>query len=201
MESQKFSMELAGRELTIETGTYAHQSHGAVTVWLGDTVIFSSAMMGGAREGAGFFPLMVDYEEKYYAAGKIKGSRFIKREGRPSERAVLNSRQIDRPIRPLFPKGMINDVQVICSVLSADLEVEPGPIGLIAASAALTISGMPFEGPVGAVRMGYVDGQLIVNPTYEQVENGQLDLVVAGTKDAITMVEAAASELSEDVMI
>lgn len=194
-------MELAGRELTIETGTYAHQSHGAVTVWLGDTVIFSSAMMGGAREGAGFFPLMVDYEEKYYAAGKIKGSRFIKREGRPSERAVLNSRQIDRPIRPLFPKGMINDVQVICSVLSADLEVEPGPIGLIAASAALTISGMPFEGPVGAVRMGYVDGQLIVNPTYEQVENGQLDLVVAGTKDAITMVEAAASEVTEDVMI
>ncbi|MEZ4086930.1 MAG: polyribonucleotide nucleotidyltransferase [Candidatus Gracilibacteria bacterium] len=201
MESQKFSMELAGRELTIETGTYAHQSHGAVTVWLGDTVVFSSAMMGGARPGTDFFPLMVDYEEKYYAAGKIKGSRFIKREGRPSERAVLNSRQIDRPIRPLFPKGMVNDVQVICSVLSADLEVEPGPIGLIAASAALTISGMPFEGPVGAVRMGYVDGQLIVNPTYEQVDNGQLDLVVAGTKEAITMVEAAASEVTEDVMI
>ena len=194
-------MELAGRELTIETGTYAHQSHGAVTVWLGDTVVFSSAMMGGARPGTDFFPLMVDYEEKYYAAGKIKGSRFIKREGRPSERAVLNSRQIDRPIRPLFPKGMVNDVQVICSVLSADLEVEPGPIGLIAASAALTISGMPFEGPVGAVRMGYVDGQLIINPTYEQVDNGQLDLVVAGTKEAITMVEAAAGEVTEDVMI
>lgn len=198
-------MELAGRELTIETGTYAHQSDGAVTVSLGDTVIFASAMMGGAREGAGFFPLMVDYEEKFYAAGKIKGSRFVKREGRPSERAVLNSRQIDRPIRPLFPKGMVNDVQLICSVLSADLEVEPGPIGLIAASAALSISGMPFEGPVGAVRMGYIEEggnwKLIVNPTYEQVETGRLDLVVAGTKDAITMVEAAANEVTEDVLL
>ncbi|MBU0667762.1 polyribonucleotide nucleotidyltransferase [Patescibacteria group bacterium] len=205
MEKQRFSMELAGRELTIETGLLANQAHGAVTVSLGDTVVFSSAVMGDAREGTDFFPMMVDYEEKYYAAGKIKGSRFIKREGRPSERAVINSRLIDRPIRPLFPKGMINDVQLICTVLSCDMEVEPGTTALIAASAALTISGMPFEGPVGAVRMGYVEengsGKIVINPTYEQVEKGKLDLVVAGTMEAITMVEAAAKEVSEDIIL
>lgn len=205
MENKKFSMNLAGRELTIETGRFANQSHGAVTVSLGDTVVFSSAMMGSPREGTDFFPMMVDYEEKYYAAGKIKGSRFVKREGKPSERAVLNSRLIDRPIRPLFPKGMINDVQLICTVLSADLEVEPGTTALIAASAALSISGMPFQGPVGAVRMGLVveDGKekLVVNPTYQQVETGRLDLVVAGTAEAITMVEAAANEVPEETML
>lgn len=195
-------MDLAGRELTIETGLLAHQAHGAVTVSLNDTVVFSSAMMGDAREGTDFFPMMVDYEENFYAAGKIKGSRFVKRAGRPSERAILNSRQIDRPIRPLFPKGTTNDVQIICSVLSADLEIEPGPLGTIAASAALTISGMPFEGPIGAVRMGYTDeAGLIVNPTYEQVENGKLDLTVAGTMDAITMVEAAAKEVTEETIL
>ncbi len=198
-------MDLAGRVLTIETGLLANQSHGAVTVSLGDTVVFASAMMGGVREGTDFFPMMVDYEEKYYAAGKIKGSRFVKREGRPSERAVLNSRLIDRPIRPLFPKGIINDVQLICDVLSADLEVEPGTTALIAASAALCISGMPFQGPVGAVRMGLimVDGKekLIINPTYKQVEEGRLDLVVAGTAEAITMVEAASKEVEEDIML
>jgi len=205
MEPQKVSMELAGRTLTIETGKLAHMSHGAVTVSLNDIVVFSSTTMGGVREGTDFFPMMVDYEEKFFAAGKIKGSRFIKREGRPSERAILNSRVIDRPIRPLFPKGMINDVQIICTVLSTDLEVEPVTTALVAASAALTISGMPFEGPVGAVRMGYVeeDGEwkLIVNPTYEQVENGKLDLIVAGTAEAITMVEAAAKEVPENVIV
>lgn len=206
MEKKKFSMDLSGRPLTIETGFLANQSHGAVTVSLGDTVVFASAMMGDPREGTDFFPMMVDYEEKYYAAGKIKGSRFVKREGKPSERAVLNSRLIDRPIRPLFPKGMVNDVQLICTVLSADLEVEPGTTALIAASAALSISGMPFQGPVGAVRMGLkVDAngkeQLIVNPTYKEIEEGKLDLVVAGTADAITMVEAAAKEVSEDTML
>jgi polyribonucleotide nucleotidyltransferase len=201
-----FSMDLAGRKLTIETGLLANQSHGAVTVSLGDTVVFSSTMMGGVREGTDFFPMMVDYEEKYYAAGKIKGSRFVKREGRPSEKAVLNSRLIDRPIRPLFPKGVVNDVQIICSVLSADLEVDPATTGLIAASAALCISGMPFQGPVGAVRVGLVkdeNGQesLVINPTYAQEENGRLDLVVAGTAEAITMVEAAASEVDEETML
>ena len=205
MEKQRFSMELAGRELVIETGLLANQAHGAVTVSLGDTVVFASATMGDVREGIDYFPMMVDYEEKFYAAGKIKGSRFVKREGRPSERAVLNSRLIDRPIRPLFPKGMANDVQLICTVFSADLEVEPGTTALIAASAALTISGMPFEGPVGAVRMGYVEeegtGKIVINPTYEQVENGKMDLVVAGTMEAITMVEAAAKEVSEDIVL
>ncbi len=201
MSNETFSIDLAGRTLKIETGLLANQSHGAVTVSLGDTVVFSSAMMGDVRPGTDFFPMMVDYEEKYYAAGKIKGSRFIKREGRPSERAVLNSRLIDRPIRPLFPKGMVNDVQLVCTVLSADLEVEPATTALIAASAALSISGMPFQGPVGAVRVGLVNDQLIINPTYQQVEEGRLDLVVAGTMDAITMVEAAANEVSEDVML
>lgn len=195
-------MDLAGRELTIETGLLAHQSHGAVTVSLNDTVVFSSAMMGDAREGATFFPMMVDYEEPFYAAGKIKGSRFIKRAGRPSERAVLNGRQIDRPIRPLFPKGTTNDVQIICSVLSADLEIEPGPLATIAASAALTISGMPFEGPIAAVRIGYSDESgLIMMPNYTQVEEGKLDLTVAGTIDAITMVEAAAKEVPEETIL
>ncbi|MFA5829968.1 MAG: polyribonucleotide nucleotidyltransferase [Candidatus Gracilibacteria bacterium] len=205
MENNKFSVNIAGRTLTIETGFLANQSHGAVTVSLGDTVVFASAQMGGTREGTDFFPMMVDYEEKYYAAGKIKGSRFVKREGRPSERAVLNSRLIDRPIRPLFPKGMTNDVQLICTVLSADLEVEPATTALIAASAALSISGMPFSGPVAAVRMGLIvkDGkeELIINPTYKQIEEGRLDLVVAGTLEAITMVEAASSEVSEDIML
>ncbi len=205
MENKTFTMDLAGRVLKIETGILANQSHGAVTVSLGDTVVFASAMMGGVREGTDFFPMMVDYEEKYYAAGKIKGSRFVKREGRPSERAVLNSRLIDRPIRPLFPKGIINDVQLICDVLSADLEVEPGTTALIAASAALCISGMPFQGPVGAVRVGLVkDGDreiLVINPTYKQIEEGRLDLVVAGTAEAITMVEAASKEVPEDIIL
>lgn len=206
MSSQVFSMSLAGRELTLETGLLAHQSHGAVLVKLGDTVVFASAMMGEPREGTDFFPLLVDYEEKYYAAGKIKGSRFIKREGKPSEKATLNSRLIDRPIRPLFPKGMINDVQLVCTVLSADLEVDPATTALIAASAALCVSGMPFQGPVGAVRIGLVkdeSGQerLVVNPTYAQIDSGRLDLVVAGTAEAITMVEAAASEVTEEAML
>lgn len=206
MEKKEFTIMLAGRKLTLETGVLANQSHGAVTVSLGDTVVFASAMMGGVRGEVDFFPLMVDYEEKYYAAGKIKGSRFVKREGRPSERAILNSRLIDRPIRPLFPKGMVNDVQMICTVLSADLEVEPGTTALIAASAALCISGMPFQGPVGAVRVGLIkDGsgkeQIIINPTYKQVAEGRLDLVVAGTTEAITMVEASANEVDEDILL
>jgi polyribonucleotide nucleotidyltransferase len=206
MENQKFSISVAGRTLSIETGLLANQSHGSVTVSLGDTVVFASATMADPREGIDFFPLVVDFEEKFYAAGKIKGSRFVKREGRPSEKAVLNSRLIDRPIRPLFPKGVTNEVQLICTVLSADMEVDPSTIGLIAASAALSISGMPFQGPVGAVRMGLVTDengqeQIIVNPTYEQIEKGRLDLVVAGTAEAITMVEAASKEVSEDTVL
>ncbi len=202
MEKKTFQMDLAGRKLTIDTGLLANQSSGSVTVSLGDTLVFASSVMGGVRPGTDFFPLTVDYEEKYYAAGKIKGSRFMKRnEAKPSDKAILNSRLIDRPIRPLFPKGMINDVQVICSVLSADLEVDPAVLGIIAASAALSISGMPFQGPVGAVRVGLVDGQLIVNPTYQQQLAGDLDLVVAGTAEAITMVEAGAREVDDETML
>ncbi|MCC6643499.1 polyribonucleotide nucleotidyltransferase [Candidatus Peregrinibacteria bacterium] len=201
MENKTFTMTLAGRELKIETGLLANQSTGSVTVSLGDTIVFASAVMGEAREGTDFFPLTVDFEEKYYAAGKIKGSRFMKREGRPSEKSVLNSRLIDRPIRPLFPKNMINDVQLIVSCLSADLQVDPSTTGLIAASAALCISGMPFQGPVAGVRVGLVNGELIINPTYQQVTEGQLDLVVAGTEEAITMVEAGAKEVDDETML
>lgn len=201
MEKHNVTMEVAGREMKIETGALANQAHGAVTVTVGETVVFASAMMGEVREGTDFFPLTVDYEENFYASGKIKGSRFVKREGRPSENAILTSRLIDRPVRPLFPKGMVNDVQVICSVLSADMEVEPGVVALIAASAAITISGMPFEGPVGSVRIGMVNDELVMNPTYGQIDEGKLDLVVAGTKDAITMVEAACDEVGEETIL
>lgn len=201
MSNQEFKLQVAGRELKIETGLLANQSSGSVLVSLGDTVVFASATMGDAREGTDFFPLSVDFEEKYYAAGKIKGSRFIKREGRPSEKSILSSRLVDRPIRPLFPKNMINDVQLICSVFSADLQVDPSTLGVIAASAALCISGMPFEGPVAAVRVGLINNDLIINPTYEQVNNGLLDLVVAGTEEAITMVEAGAKEVDNETML
>lgn len=201
MKNQEFSMDLAGRQLKISTGLLANQSTGSVTVSLGDTVVFASCVMAGAREGTDFFPLSVDFEEKYYAAGKIRESRFMKREGRPSEKSILTSRLIDRPIRPLFPKGMINEVQLICSVLSADLQVDPATTGIIAASAALSISGMPFEGPVGAVRIGFVENNLIVNPTYQQGDTGEMDLIVAGTEEAITMVEAGAKEVSDDVLL
>lgn len=194
-------MDLAGREMKIETGLLANQSSGSVTLTLGDTVVFASVVMGDARPGTDFFPLTVDFEEKYYAAGKIRGSRFVKRDGRPSEKGILNSRLIDRPIRPLFPKNMINDVQLICSCLSADMEVDPSTSALIASSAALCISGMPFEGPVAGVRVGLVDDKLIINPTYKQVEEGRLDLIVAGTEEAITMVEAGAKEVDDETML
>ena len=205
---QSVSTELFGRTLTIETGFLAIQAHGSVTVRLGDTVVLATATMAlEPRPYGGYFPLTVDFEEKYYAAGKIKGSRFVKREGRPSDNAVLVSRMIDRPIRPLFPKKMTNDVQLIVSTLSADLVVPPDTIGITAASAALMLSGIPFAGPVAGVRIGYAavepngPEQLIVNPTYEQINTGKLNLVVAGTKDAVTMVEAASKEVSEDILL
>ncbi len=202
MESKEFSYELAGRTFSLQTGELALQASGAVVATLGDTKILATTTMSKkGREGADFFPLSCDYEERFYATGKIKGSRFIKRQGRPSDNAILNSRLIDRPIRPLFPKGMTNEVQIICTVLSADLEVDPAPMAITAASAALSISGMPFAGPIAAVQIGMVDEKLIVNPTYEEIENGNLDLVVAGTKDAITMVEAGANEVDEEVML
>jgi polyribonucleotide nucleotidyltransferase len=200
------SLDLAGKTFTLKTGELALQADGAVLVSLGDTVILATTTMGGVRQGTDFFPLMVDYEEKFYASGKISGSRFVKREGRPSDNSVLTSRLIDRPIRPLFPKKMRNDVQVICTVLSADLEVDPGTTALTGASMALMLSGMPFKGPVAGVRIGLIKDEkgnekLIVNPTYKQEEEGRLDLVVAGTEDAITMVEAGAKEVSEEIML
>lgn len=196
------SMDLAGREFKITNGPIQTYASGYAVVSLGDTVVLGNASVSEkGKEGAAWFPMVVDYEENMYAAGKIKGSRFVKRGGRPPEKAILNSRLIDRPIRPLFPKGTINEVQIICSTLSADLEVDPATTAINAASVALLLAGAPFDGPIGAVRMGYHNDQLIVNPTYEQCEEGKLNLVVAGTLDAITMVEAAADEIPEEIML
>lgn len=202
MEPKIAKMDLAGREFKISNSPISTYASGYSVVSLGDTVIMANATVSEeGKEGADWFPMVVDYEENMYAAGKIKGSRFIKREGRPSENAILISRLIDRPLRPLFPKGMTNEVQIICTALSADLEVDPATTAMNAASVALLLSGAPFEGPIGAVRIGYVNDEIVVNPTYEQCEEGKLNLVVAGTLDAITMVEAAAKEVSEEIIL
>lgn len=198
----KLTTKFCGRELTIQTGHLAFLADGAVTVRYGDTVVLGTAVVSNSvREGIDFFPLMIDYEEKMYASGKISGSRFIKREGRASEQATLSARLIDRPIRPLFPKGFRNEVQGIATVVAADLVHSPDILGMTAISAALMISGGPFGGPVAGVRIGLVDGELKPFPTVEELANSQLDLVVAGTKDAIMMVEAGANEVSEEKMI
>ena len=197
--SQTFETQLGGRTLTIETGKLARLAGGSVTVRYGDTMVLGTANRSEPRPGLDFFPLTVDFEERMYAAGKIPGG-FIKRESRPSENAILAARQTDRPIRPLFPKGYKDDVQLVITVLSTDQENNPDVIGTIAASAALTISEIPFNGPVGAVRVGRIDGEFVVNPTYSQLKESELDLIVAGTRDAIMMVEAGANLLPEDVM-
>ena len=194
-------LELGGRTLTIETGRVAQQASGAITIRSGDTMLLVTAVMSATpREGIDFFPLTCDYEEKLYAAGKIPGG-FIRREGRPSEQAILNSRLIDRPIRPLFPKDFRNDVQVVATVLSVDQEADPAIMAIIGASTALTISPIPFQGPIGAVRMGIIDDQLIVNPPVNKMDESKLDLVVAGTREAIIMVEAGAKEVSEERIV
>jgi polyribonucleotide nucleotidyltransferase len=193
--------EICGRTLTIETGRLAEQADGAVTVRYGDTMLLATVV--GAkepREGVDFFPLTVDYEEKMYAAGKIPGS-FFKREGKPTETAILTARLTDRPLRPLFPKGFRNEVQVIFTTFSIDKVNDPGPLAIIGASAALAISDIPFSGPVGAAQVGYVNGELVINPLMADMANSRLDLVVAGTKDAVLMVEAGAHELTEDEML
>lgn len=201
-KAQTFETDFCGRKLTIETGKMAFLADGAVTVRYGDTVVLGTAVVSNnPREGIDFFPLMIDYEERMYASGKISGSRFIKREGRASERATLSSRLIDRPIRPLFPKGFRNDVQGVATVLSSDLIYDPAMVGMIAVSTALMISGAPFDGPVAGVKVGLIDGKLIAFPTEEELLTSDLDLTVAGTKDAIMMVEAGANEVSEEVMI
>ncbi len=194
-------MEWGGRKLVIETGKIARQADGAVMVSYGDTVVLCTAV--GAKSpkpGVDFFPLTVNYQEKAFAAGKIPGG-FFKREGRPTEKEVLVSRLIDRPIRPLFVDGYRCETQVVCTVLSHDLENDPDIVAMIGASAALTISGLPFLGPIGAARVGYENGQFILNPTADQVENATLDLVVAGTQEGVLMVESEAKELSEEIML
>ena len=195
------SREIAGRQFTIETGKLANQAGGSVTVRYGDTILLVTACASPSpREGIDFLPLTIDYEERLYAAGKIPGS-FFRREGRPTEVATLAARLTDRPLRPLFPKGLHNEIQVIVTVLSADQENDPDILGIIGASSALCLSEIPFDGPVSATRLGYLDGEIIINPTFAQLEESKLDLVVAGTKDAIAMVEAGASEVSEEVII
>ncbi|HYS28154.1 MAG TPA: polyribonucleotide nucleotidyltransferase [Candidatus Limnocylindria bacterium] len=194
-------LQIGGRTLTIETGRMAGQASGAVLLRMGDTVLLVTATMSESpREGIDFFPLTCDYEEKLYAAGKIPGG-FIRREGRPSETAVLNSRLIDRPVRPLFPKDFRNDVQVIATVLSVDQDADPATMAIVGASTALTISKIPFLGPIAAVRMGLLEGELVVNPPVNRMEDSQLDLVVTGTREAIIMVEAGAKEVPEDTVI
>ena len=200
-DKKSVSIDWAGRTLTLETGGMARQADGAVFATYGDTKLLATVCFGKeARPGQSFFPLTVNYMEKFYAAGKIPGGYF-KREGRPTERETLISRLTDRPIRPLFPKGFRNEVQVVITVLQHDLENEPDIIGMIAASAALTISGTPFMGPIGAARVGLIDGDYVLNPTLQELEESELDLVVAGTEDAVMMVESQANELTEEQML
>ena len=195
------SFALGNSKITFETGRIARQAHGAVFASMDDTQVLVSVVGAKeARAGQNFFPLSVDYIEKTYAAGKIPGG-FLKREGRPSEKETLTSRLIDRPIRPLFPNGYMNEVQVMIQVISANKNVDPDMLAMIATSAALAISGAPFKGPIGAARVGYQDGNYIINPTYSDLKTSDLDMVVAGTKDAVLMVESQANELSEDIML
>ncbi|MDG1417257.1 MAG: polyribonucleotide nucleotidyltransferase [Maricaulis sp.] len=195
------TMEWAGRTLTIETGRVARQATGSVMVTYGDTIVLATAVgMKTAKPGMDFFPLTVNYQEKTYAAGKIPGG-FFKREGRPSEKETLTSRLIDRPIRPLFLKGFKNDTQVMITVVQHDLENDPDVLGMIGASAALTLSGLPFMGPIGGARVAYIDGDYVINPTEDEKKESDLELMVAGTQDAVMMVESQAKELSEEIML
>jgi len=199
---RRYATRLGGRELVIETGKYAKQVAGSVTVRYGDTLVLVTAHMNDSGSPLPFLPLTVEYEERHYAIGKIPGS-FLRREGRPGQQATLNARITDRQIRPLFPKQLRNEVQVICTVLSADQQADPGPLAAIGASAALSISDVPWNGPTACCTVGYEDGAYVINPPLHDLQDGssQLELTVAASKDAVMMVEAAASELSEDVMV
>ncbi len=197
----KESFQYGSQTVTLETGEIARQAGGAVVVNIDDTVVLATVVAAkSAKSGQDFFPLTVDYQEKTYAAGKIPGG-FFKREGRPSEKETLTCRLIDRPIRPLFPEGFYNEVQVVCTVLSLNPEVDPDIAALIGTSAALAISGVPFDGPLGAARVGYINQQYVLNPTASQLKSSRLDLVVAGTASAVLMVESEADQLPEDVML
>jgi polyribonucleotide nucleotidyltransferase len=195
------TFQFGDRQVTLETGRIAKQATGSVLVTMGNTVVLSTVVgMKSMKPGQSFFPLTVNYQEKAYAAGKIPGG-FFRREGRPSEKETLTSRLIDRPLRPLFPKGFMNEVQVVCTVMSADRDEDPDIASLIGASAALAVSGIPFDGPVAAARVGYRDGQYMLNPGYAALKDSQLLMVVAGTRDAVLMVESEAEELTEDEML
>ena len=202
MESFKFEKEIAGRKLIIESGRLANQAHGSVTVSYGDTVVLATAVISNeTREGIDFFPLTVEFEERLYAVGRIKGSRFIKRDTRPGDEAVLNGRMIDRAIRPLFSEDIRNEVQVIITVLSVDGENPSKIVGLIAASAALAISNIPWNGPIAGLNVGLKDGQLILNPTVSQLNEGDLELTLAGNGEKMVMIEAEAKEVPEETVL
>jgi polyribonucleotide nucleotidyltransferase len=196
------TFEFGGQQVTLETGRIARQATGAVMVTMGGVQVLCTVVGAKSqREGQDFFPLSVHYQEKYYAVGRIPGG-FFKREARPTEKETLTSRLIDRPIRPLFPKGYMNEVQVICTVMSADKINDPDIAAMLGTSAALAISGLPFQGPIGGARVGFTEAAgYILNPTYEQLATSELDMVVAGTSDAVLMVESQAQELSEDEML
>lgn len=198
--TKNWKTKFAGSEIEFETGKVAKQANGAVTVKYGDSMVLVTATMSGPRDGIDYFPLMVNYEERVYSIGKIPGS-VNRREGRPRDFATLSARLIDRPLRPLFPDGMRHDVQVIATVLSVDKDHEPDIIAMNGASAALMVSDIPFDGPIGGVKVGLVDDELVINPTEEQRENSKLDLTVAGTEEAVMMVEAGADEVSEDIIL
>ena len=200
MENHVYKLDIGGREVVVESGKYCGQAGGSCIVRCGDTAVMVTATASSNKRDIDFFPLSVEYEEKMYAAGKIPGG-FIKREGRPSEKAVLACRLIDRPIRPLFPKGYYNDVQVVATVLSVDTEYPPEIYAMIGSSVALSISGIPFAGPTGSVVVGMVDGEYVINPDSAQREKSELHLVVSGTKDAVMMVEAGANEVTEEAML
>ena len=199
-EVKRYTTKVGGRTISIETGRLAAQAGGAVTVHLNDSIIFAAATMGGIRPGIDFFPLTVEYEERMYAGGKIPGS-FFRREGRPSTDAILTARLTDRPLRPLFPEGMRNEVQIIMYSLSADAENPLDVLAINAASAAVMISDIPWNGPVAAVRVGRLDGEFVINPTFAEMDKSDLDLRIAGTREAILMVEAGSDEVPEDVMV
>ena len=197
----KKKIEVAGKKISLETGKIARQADGAIIAQCGETVVMATVV--GAKKinpDVDYFPLSVNYQEKYYAAGKIPGGYF-KREARPTESETLISRLIDRPIRPLFPEEFKNEVQLLPTVISYDKENEADILSIIASSAALAISGMPFMGPVGASRVGFIEGKYVLNPTKKELENSKLDLVVAGTKDAVLMVESEANGLTEDCLL
>ncbi|MBI5037441.1 MAG: polyribonucleotide nucleotidyltransferase [Candidatus Kerfeldbacteria bacterium] len=199
---QRFTTTVAGKEMTFEFGKLAGQTNGSCTVQYGGTVVLATAVLSDTiRDGIDYFPLMVDYEERLYAAGKIKGSRFIKREGRPTDEAVLTARMVDRSIRPLFDESIRNDIQVVVTVLSVDQENDADVVSLIAASAALSVSDIPWHGPVAGSRVGRVNGEWILNPSYEQREKSDLDLVVVGTDKKVVMIEAGGAQIPEDVML